>query len=323
MIDDFEQRWRQVIQSGAPGTREVDAESHIRLVCGMDAMARPLFFIVVDRKPGLPRLSGAVSVERRQRQDGKWTLTLILENSVLVDPFISLATDIALRCVALPSEDSAVQTFLETVEEWQELLSARFDRLSEDALRGLMAELWFGFECPHHGHPLDEVVMSWSGPFRGDQDYNFPVPGTQFEVKSIRPNRESIEISSTSQLDLPEVQLAVVTLDWAPDGVVGVTLPTLVARIRSSFAEPVHRAEFDRRFAQLMVNLNDPWYQDLEFQVQRLRVFDAPASFPALRSSELPDAITRAQYRIDLAHVANFLLTDESFTPSDIQGAQA
>ena len=53
----------------------------------------------------------------------------------------------------------------------------------------MIAEIWFGFDAAAHGHPLDAAVMAWSGPIKGDQDFNFPVPATQFEVKSVRPAR--------------------------------------------------------------------------------------------------------------------------------------
>jgi hypothetical protein len=321
MIENFEDRWRGLIDSGDTGTREVDAASPIRMVCGVDASLRPLFFIIVEHKPGLPRLSGAISVERRQRTlDGKWTLTLILNDATLTDVFLSLVGNLAVHCAAAESESAAVDAFLTTVEEWQELLSARFDRLSEERLRGLIAELWFGFESGHHGYSMAETVSAWSGPFRGEQDFNFPTPGVQYEVKAIRPNRESVEISSIAQLDQSNVQLAVVTLDLATDPAIGTTLPQQIARIRASFAEPEARAEFNRRFAQLMVNLTDPWYDDQCFQIQRLRLFDAGPQFPALRGTELPQAIPRARYRLDLAQVTGFLLVDKMLDASIPEG---
>jgi hypothetical protein len=314
MTDTVENRWRALLARGEPESREVDAESRLRMLIGVSPVGRPYFAVIVAQQPGLPDLTSAIEVTRRQRPaDGRWTLTLELQVHALTDAFISLVSDLATKSVAAASESAALEIFLETLAEWRELLTARVDRLSESALRGLIAELWFGFESEVHGHPLPEATGAWAGPFRGAQDFQFPAPGHHFEVKSLRPGRRSVEISSEEQLDGDNVKLAVVTVEDVAAPSDGITLPGLVTSIRSRLKDGADRAEFNRRFARLFVNLDDPWYAEHAYEVRRLQVFSVNEEFPALRRSQLSHAIARTTYWIDIQYLQQFLEFDMNY----------
>lgn len=315
MTDTLEDRWRALLVRGEPESREVDSESPLRMLIGVSPVGRPYFAVIVSQQPGLPDLTNAIEVTRRQRPtDRRWTLTLELQVRALTDAFISLVSDLATKSAAAASEAAALEIFLETLAEWRELLTARADRLSESALRGLIAELWFGFESEVHGHPLPEAARAWAGPFGGAQDFQFPAPGHHFEVKSLRLGRRSVEINSEDQLDGNNIKLAVVTVEEVANPSSGITLPGLVAAIRSRLKNGADRAEFNRRFARLLVDPDDPWYSDQTYTVRRLQVFNVSEEFPALRRSQLPDAITRTIYRIDIQHLPKFIGLDMNYS---------
>jgi hypothetical protein len=138
-------------------------------------------------------------------------------------------------------------------------------------------------------------------------------PPGPVEVKSLRPSATTVEISSATQLDGDVVQLAVVTLDEIGDPGSGLTLPDQVRQIRESLSDGSARADFDRRLAMLFVNLDDPWYRDHRYAVRRLQLFDAGRPFPAIRRSELPLAIPRTKYQLDLRFVSEFVTMDVSY----------
>ncbi len=314
MVETVEDRWRALLARGEPESREVDAESRLRMLMGVSPVGRPYFAVVVSRKPGLPDLPSSIEVTRRQRAtDGRWTLTLELQVHALTDAFVSLISDLATKSAVAASEHEALGIFLDTLSEWRELLTARTDRLSEGALRGLIAELWFGFQSEAHGHPDSEAARAWTGPLGGAQDFQFPAPSHYFEVKSLRPSRTSIEISSEEQLDGDNIRLAVVTIEEVTAPSKGITLPGLVTSIRSSFRNGADRSEFNRRFARLFINLDDSWYSEHEYQVRRLQVFSVIEQFPALRRSVLPLAVARTTYWIDVQYLQPFLEIDADY----------
>ncbi len=314
MTDTVEDRWRSLLARGEPESREVDAESQLRMLIGVSPVGRPYFVVIVTQKPGLPDLTSAIEVTRRQRAvDGRWTLTLELQVNALTDAFISLVSDLATKSAAATSERAALDIFLETLAEWQELLTARADRLSEGALRGLIAELWFGFESRAHGHPEPEAARAWTGPLGGAQDFQFPAPEYHYEVKSLRPDRTSVEISSEDQLDGDNVKLAIVSIEEVASPSDGMTLPWLVTSIRSRLVNGADRAEFNRRFARLHVDPDEPWYSERAYAVRRLQVFDVSKNFPALRRSQLPREIERATYHVDIQHLPQFVVFDMEY----------
>jgi Putative PD-(D/E)XK family member, (DUF4420) len=315
MAETVEERWRALLARGEPETREVDAASPLRMLIGVSPVGRPYFAVIVSQKPGLPDLTSAIEVTRRQRTtDARWTLTLELQVPSLTDAFISLVSDLAAKSATASSERGALATFLETLAEWQELLTARSEHLSESGLRGLVAELWFGFASEAHDQPLPEVTRAWAGPFGGAQDFQFPPPSHHFEVKSVRPNRTTVEISSEDQLDGPGVKLAIVTVEEVADSLEGITLPRLVASIRSCLKNGADRSEFNRRFARLFIDPDDPWYSEHAYAVRHLQVLNVSDEFPALRRSQLPDAIARTNYRVDIQYLSNFVELDIDYS---------
>jgi hypothetical protein len=313
MTEPVETRWRALMGVGQPEMREVDSSSPLRMIFGVNELNQPYFFVVLVTRPRAPQLSSAITAEIGQRPtDSLWTLTLRLVDPALTDAFVSLISDIAQKSALEPTEKDAWTVFVGLVTDLQDLLMPRSERLSLDALRGLIAELWFGFDVAAHGQPLEAAVMAWSGPFRGDQDFNFPVPDTQFEVKSRRPARTLVEISSTAQLDREDIHLAVVTVEDLSTGTGGITLPDLVTSTRQRL-DPLTRSEFNRRLAVLALDLDDPWYREQVFSVQQLTIYEVAGDFPRLRASQLPPAIVRASYRLDLDQLGGYLVSDVSY----------
>jgi hypothetical protein len=313
MTEPVEARWRALLGAGQLEMREVDSHSALRMIFGVNELNQPYFFVVLASRPRAPQLSTAITVEVGQRPaDSRWTLTLRLLDPALTDAFVSLMSDIAQKSALEPTEKGAWTVFVGLLTDLQHLLLPRSERLSLEALRGLIAEIWFGFDAAAHGHPLETAVMAWSGPFKGDQDFNFPVPAIQFEVKSRRPARTTVQISSTAQLDRDDVHLAVVTVEDLPMGSGGITLPGLVATTRERL-DPATRSEFNRRLAVMALDLDDPWYREQAFSVPRLAVYEVTNNFPALRGSRLPSAIVRANYRLDLDQLEQYLVSDATY----------
>lgn len=315
MTDSIEERWRTLLERGDAEWREADASSPLRMLIGVSHAGRPYFALVVSRKPGLPDITSVIEVVRRLRADGLWTLTLELQAQVLADAFISLMSDLAAKSAAAVSETAALKVFLDTLAEWKELLTARAERLTESMLRGLVAELWFGFVSRAHDRPLSEVVWAWSGPLGGVRDFEFLAPSRQFEVKSLRPSHSSIEISSAEQLDGHGVRLAVVTIEEVAVASQGFTLLDLVAAIRTSLSDGSDRGEFNERFARLCVNLDDPWYMEHAYAVRRLNIYEVADDFPAIRRSELLNAIGRVTYQLNVQELPQFTVLEIIYTP--------
>lgn len=304
-------RWRALMAADTPEKREVSGESALRMIFGVNDLKQPYIFAVAAQRPRAPQLSNAITVEvGRRTLDSHWTLTLRLIDPALTDAFLSLLSDVAEKSAKQASEPEAMQVFLRMLADLQHLLLPRRAQLSLGAVRGLVAELWFGFVATPHGHTPEAAVFAWNGPFGGDQDFNFPVPSRQFEVKSIRPGGSTIEISSASQLDRDDVDIAVVSVEDVPPDPNFLTLPDMVETIRGGLTDPGTQADFNRRFAELSLDLGDPWYAEQHFDVQGAAIYSVGGDFPRLQKSLLPTAIARVQYRLDLDQLAGHLVAE-------------
>jgi hypothetical protein len=321
MTRTIEDRWQELLAAGEPGSREVDADSPLRMLVGVTPVGRPFFAVITAHGVGLPDLPSAIEVTRRRRTtDGRWTLTLELQVRALTDAFVSLVAELATKSAAATNEQEALSVFFETLSQWQELLAARSERLTESALRGLVAELWFGFESGGHPHSPSETTKAWVGPLGGAQDFEFLPPNLRYEVKSLRPTRTEVSISSAEQLDGDDIRLAVVTMEQIEHQTLGLTLPELVKSIRSNLDNGSDRSDFNRRLANLHLDLDDNWYAEQSYSILRLQIFEVGGEFPALRRSQLPLAITGTSYQIDLVQITPYIVSDRTYVQGSTDG---
>src|SRR5436190_23155320 len=123
MTEPVEARWRALLGAGQPEMREVDADSALRMIFGVNELNQPYFFVVLSARPRAPQLSSAITVEVGQRPaDSRWTLTLRLVDPALTDAFVSLMSDIAQKSTPEPTEKGAWTIFVGLLTDLQHLL---------------------------------------------------------------------------------------------------------------------------------------------------------------------------------------------------------
>jgi hypothetical protein len=319
MTEDFITRWRGIIATGGSGKTEVDSTHPLRFIVGVDDRNQPMIFVIVADKPPMPELSGVISVERRQRaSDGKWTLALSLTDRRFLDAYLQLAADLVNRTAGASSEVEGMASMFRVIAEWQRLL-ARGPRapLSEIGLRGLIAELWFGFCVLPREEAPPKIATAWQGPFGSHQDYVFPL-GRRYEVKSRRQEAETIRISSPEQLDASNLILTTATLVEVDPGLSGsISLPELVDQIRSELAStPDAALIFDRGLDALDVDPGDSHYADRCYMVTECSEYEVTEDFPSVRRSSLPNSIVAATYDISISALEGFMIN--RWQPTDV-----
>lgn len=310
MTEAFIARWREIIASLGPGKFEVDATHPLRFIVGVNDHDEPMIFVIVTDKPPIPELSGVIEVERRQRiADQKWTLALSLTDSRFLEAYLQLAADLVNRTADAQTEAKGVTTLLGVVSEWKRLLaSGPRAPLNESALRGLVAELWFGYRMLPREATASKVALAWQGPHGSHQDYIFPL-GLRYEVKSRRVDSETIRISSPEQLDADDLTLAVVTLVEIEAGPAdAINLPTLIENVRAELAPtPDAQLAFDRGLDALQVDPGDSHYADHWYVVTDCVEYRVPADFPSIRRSALPASIVAVTYDVSISEIQEFV----------------
>jgi hypothetical protein len=290
--------WRSIAISGLEGSRLQAArkfpENCEALLIGFTSVTLPpaatlptaAGFHVERISPGLP---------------GDW-LALVREEEGGIELFSRMAADVvaAMTAGSAVSHQRQVQLFLGRVRAWQQFMSRKTGALNPEAELGLIGEL----VCLEHliaaGLDGHAAVDGWRGPLDGLQD--FEIGSGAIEVKStLSHDGFPVTIMSLEQLDDSIRQplfLFGCRFALAADGF---TLSDRVESMRAALdRDPAAAARFET--ALLLAGFADA---HSEHYTRRLIVSDArfvlvDAAFPRLIAANVPTAIRRVRYEMDL-----------------------
>lgn len=307
------------------GQQKLLSEHHpLKIHFGDGDDGEPIFFVRSRTRPRKPEVSAAVQVVLGRRYDGEWALTFSLSDVRFKKTFMSLCWDLAQRSTDASSEEEALARFMSALGEWKRLLTFHdSDTLSEFAVRGLLAEMWFGFISGHIQAPADHIQDAWTGPMGSAQDFNFPQHS--FEIKSVHADSATIRISSAEQLDVASsLDLVVVTLTEVPTpDNRSWTLRAVIDAVEQLHAGDLPSMEKLVRKLEhgLRVDKNNPYYAQHHYVPVSYTGFTVTADFPAIRASQLRTDVTDVSYNVKLAGLSEFWRysseTDHAFyTPS-------
>lgn len=134
----------------------------------------------------------------------------------LFDLFDDVVTDILRQLVEEPQDPGAI--CVSTLDRWRELLRRGTEPLSEQAVRGLFAELTVLRKMLDVRPSLD-IARVWTGPTRAPHD--FELTGHCLEVKALGQGLPVIEVHGALQLAQDagkDLHLVALTLAEEPDG---------------------------------------------------------------------------------------------------------
>ena len=311
MTNAVEPEWRSAIARRQPTTLEIDPTLSLRLICGVDAEGQPIFFSISTIKPGLPGLSEDVTVSRHQREiDGEWVLLLTLNGAKYTDIFVQFCAHIVGRISQTGSEPQALAMLLSSVDDWLTFMRpAQSVRLSHEALRGLIGELWVGFSVLAENHDIKSILDAWNGPFGADQDFQFP-GGPSLEVKTVQRTSRRVQIASEHQLVIADRKsyLAALTLTKCVDTTAGsITLPVMLTRVVDLLRrDGIALAHLDRRMSEFQCNFDDEYYSDQHFLAEEVRFYEVREGFPHIAAASLPSGVSRVGYSVELAAIEPF-----------------
>lgn len=307
----LEEKFAQAAASEGPARFvHADADSGIDLYVGIDAGRRAIR-LHCTRKPPQPPSLAAITAEVQERPSAGWALVVRLERSELAQLFTHLAADLLSAAGgALPAGDQGAAV-VNRLHRWQRLLAgSRAGELSDEQLRGLLAELAFLHDAITALGPVP-AVAAWRGPLDAPRDFRFP--GVEVEVKAVHSDSQRIRFSSLEQLDDGSVPIVLHTrvVELTPaDASVGERVPAVIARLRRAVAADGNaEAHFEGK-------LRAAGYLDLPSYAERFAVISGPRhysvseSFPRLQRRLLPTAIAEAEYAVLIRELDPFLLAD-------------
>jgi hypothetical protein len=308
ILTSLEGIWRELESTGQGlAHRRVDAVHPLDLYVGLNTeMTRELVLVADAVPPEVAKRFKAFEIATTPRADGRYALSVRLRRKELSRLFSHLCEDLveASRGCTQPN---AVRFVSERIARWERLLSRdREGLLTEDALRGLVAELVFlkDLAIPHKGSI--EALQGWRGPLGAPHDFQFATAAV--EVKSVTETLTAM-ISSAEQLDSSGERLFLSavrlhgTTEVLPDSF---SVAELVQSLRDVFeSDAVCAAEFDAKLSLLGYG-DAREYEARRFVVKEVRHFEIDPGFPRLVPSMLPAGLVSVGYGVDLRRCEPF-----------------
>src|SRR4051794_25403204 len=122
MTTRIEELWSLLRQGSVAAQRRVDAAHPLDLYADYERPDRPGLVLFCDERPGDAPSLRAISVERRERQDGRWALRIFLQEPRLLPVFAELCRDILEFTRANVGQGAHSGLVLSRIERWRTLM---------------------------------------------------------------------------------------------------------------------------------------------------------------------------------------------------------
>lgn len=248
-----------------------------------------------------------ISVQKRNSQDGRGELFLVLSSKDDWQIFKILCDDLtaeALRCASDEKMISAVEVRL---KRWQQLLKQETHReLTAEVQMGLFSELLCLRDVIAPKIGIGQAVNSWVGPDFDKQD--FLMDKSAVEVKSYRTSKGAVaSISSIHQLESDKESLFL-TAYGLTQSENGLSIEDIAESIKKLLqTEPNEVFDlFENKLAQygyIPELIKEPL---IKFITDKSRAYFVSDEFPKIDSKNIRSQIVSVKYSIDLSRCAEF-----------------
>lgn len=286
----------------------VDSEHILELYIGLDEKGRRSIELRSAFNPRKVRGTSAIEVNQYENQKYK-TIRFSLTDEEISGLFYTFCEDLIEQTRNLPDKTGGYNAIVVRFHQWKKMfISSKKDFLNEPQIMGLSGELLFLKDQLSKRIGFSEALKSWSGQELTHKDFSYG--DTWTEVKTIRRSSQSVRISSLEQLDSEyDGELAVYALEKMSPEYKGITLNKLIVEMRNLFPDNDDRDLFMSKVALQGYEYHN-YYDDFVYEQIYNKNFRVNSDFPRLTPDNVPEAVTKSIYDIDLNSIAEFEITD-------------
>lgn len=301
MQTDLERRWDALALDAEKSVFQLyDADHVLKFYIGRETSGARLLLLVTPERPShLPDLR-TIRIQTLKRDDGAWSLLFSLKEDALSSVFALLCEDLIGSSKPIGDSKRAFGYVLKRLSSWRRLMERDGNSLlTPSEIRGLSGELWFLIGAMLNKFGKLEAVQAWTGPDGADQD--FQLSGRAWEIKTIRPDAENVQIASENQLfsGVRSIDLVVICLNEVDEkDTETFTLNELVAGLRRQLADDIGALDlFEERLLSARY-LARTEYDRPVFKVVSNRFFSVDDGFPRVIPSGLPEGVKHVRYEL-------------------------
>lgn len=286
----------------------VDTDHILELYIGLDEKGRKSIELRSEFSPRKVMGTSAIEISQYDNQKYK-TIRFSLTDEEISGLFYTFCDDLIEQTRNLTYEKDGYNAIVVRFHQWKKMfISSKKDFLNESQIMGLIGELLFLRDQLGKRIGLTEALRSWSGQELTHKDFSYG--DTWTEVKTIRRSSQTVHISSLEQLDSEhEGELAVYALEKMSTEYNGITLNKLIMDIRNRFQDNDDRDLFMSKVALQGYEYHN-YYDDFVFELIYSKNFSVSDDFPKLTPGDVPEAILKVTYDIDLNKIAGSEIKD-------------
>jgi hypothetical protein len=203
--------------------------------------------------------------------------------------------------------------FIEAFYRWSEFFEdKKSDLLSEDAIKGIMGELFVlkSLISDPNRSEITSILKSWTGPY--DKGNDFELETKTLEVKTKSPAGIDVMISSEFQLEVTLGKgLELIVISLKSDFAVGISIRELIFEIKKLVQESSgdNSILWKALSQKNITSKNVSQYDKYKFRpVNRISYNYASEDFPKLTRSNIPDEISTLKYSLRTNLLTNFII---------------
>lgn len=304
-IDDLIYKW-DCLPSADPSFQRIDDNHILDIFVGKDDDLKRELMVISDIEPSKINSSKALDIQKGVRKDGRWATRIRLLKSDEVEVFTHLCWDLIEHSRQASSKSIALEIFISRFLKWQKLMESGSSLMSESVIRGLVGEMLFARKVLCKEFTWDKIMSAWLGPNGSDRDFVFD--NTWAEVKTIKPGKTFVTVSSVEQLDIEKNgTLAIIILDnTSSSDIDGFNFSDLIENMRDELrSSPSALFQFESKLMELGYS-DHPEYHEKFYLLNRIRIFTVDKNFPKLKRADIPSAVINATYDIALSEIIAF-----------------
>lgn len=307
MTNDYKSHWDDV--PTYPDGKRFDSKDYNerRFFTSRHLSGAALLVVVVDEVNSVELLlddifSGLTIYQDQSARE--FTIICRLDDANLEHKFGYVCQDIVKDAHRYTTGEDLYRYLVNQLKQWSGFLKPKREGLSDEKYLGLWGELWFIAEHCLERFDADTVAHSYNGPEGSSQD----ISGLDFtlEVKSTySKSPKELNISSLEQLDAScEHQgICLLRVDKSEDGE---SIETLVAAIEKFLSSDDDALMLFRRKSSKLLGEASLKQMSTKNVTLQESCWKITPDFPALKRSEIPVEITKANYKITLAGIQDF-----------------
>ncbi len=240
--------------------------------------------------------------------DDRLSLSFSLLDDAMSDMFYRFCDDIIQKTLNLSKEVNSISFIIERWKKWIQMFKNPYSTImSENEIRGLLGELIFLKEIMIKRYGIDKSIESWIGSSMAHKD--FEINDTWYEIKAIKENAITVEISSIEQLESNLYgELVLVKLEPSNSTITSpISLNDYIKSIENILENKKQLELFYKKLEERNYSYNEE-YDKYVYSSKGIDKYMVISGFPKISSNNLNDGIARVSYQIYINKIKNFLV---------------